>query len=377
MDVYDRLGVRKVVNAAGTLTSLGGSLMESETIEAMNEAAKSFVYMDDLMKKAGEIIAEVTGAEAGLVTSGAAASLTLAAAACMTGKDSAKISKLPDTTGMRNEIIIQKLHRNVYDRCLRASGAKLVEVGDTSETKIREIEEAINEKTAAIIYYVFDPRPGVFPLEEVIKIGRTHGVPVIVDAAAEVPPPENLRRFIVMGADLVLFSGGKQILGPNDSGILCGRRELIEAASLNAFPHADCIGRSMKIGKEQIVGLVTALERYVKKDHDAEMNRWIKTANYIAEQLNTIPHVESHVIVPQSGPRPLCIPKAEVRFDEEALGVSTSDIVKQLREGNPAVEVTSIRDKPMIHINPQCLTDGQERIVVERLKGILKQYTDR
>jgi len=377
MDVYDRLGVTKVINAAGTLTSLGGSLMEPETLEAMNEAAKSFLYMEDLMKKAGEAIAEITGAEAGLATSGAAAALAVAAAACMTGKDLEKVSRLPDTTQMRNEMIIQKMHRNSYDRCLRISGARLVEVGNDSGTKTCDVESAINEKTAAIIYFYFDPQPGVLSLEEVIKIGKRHGIPIIVDAAAEVPPAENLRRFVAMGADLVLFSGGKQILGPNDSGILCGRRDLVEAASLNAFPNSQGIGRAMKISKEQIVGFVTALERYVEKDHNAEMSRWTAMANYIAKELNTIPRIGSNVATPHVGARPPCIPKVEVRFDEEALGVSVSEVVRKLRDGNPAVEVLPVKNQPVININPQCLFDGQEKTVVERLKEVLAQYACR
>ncbi|MEM2875386.1 MAG: aminotransferase class V-fold PLP-dependent enzyme, partial [Candidatus Bathyarchaeia archaeon] len=253
MGVYEELGVRRVVNASGNMTDLGGSLMDPETLEAMNDAAGSFVYMEELMEKAGEVIAEVTGAEKGLVTSGAAAALALAAAACMTGKDLSKVARLPDTTGMKNEIIIQRMHRNPFDSCVRVSGAKFVEVGHNHGTEPWELEAAINEKTAAIIYFVFDPQPGVLPLEEVIKIGKKYGIPVIVDAAAEVPPVENLKKFIAMGADLVLFSGGKEIRGPNDSGILCGRSDLIEAAALNAFPkHFGWfgIGRPMKISKE-------------------------------------------------------------------------------------------------------------------------------
>ena len=374
MGIYEELGVRKVINACGTITLLGGSIMDDETIKAMNEAAKSFVYMKELMEKAGEIIAEITGAEKGLVTSGAAASLALAAAACMTGKDLAKIARLPDTTGMKNEIIVQRLHRNPYDSCLRIAGAKLVEVGHQFGTKAWEVEAAINEKTAAIAYFVFDPQPGVLPLEEVIRIGKKYDVPVIVDAAAELPPVENLRKFIAMGADLVLFSGGKQIRGPNDTGILCGRKDLVEAASMIAFPSSFgwfSIGRVMKVSKEQIVGLIVALKKFVNEDHDAEMKRWTEMAEYMARELDRVPNVSARVVMPRRGPRPLVIPRAEVTLDEDALGMSVEEVIDKLRNGDPAIEVWKVPGEPMIHLNPQCLVDGQEKIIVERLKEIL------
>lgn len=374
MGVYEELGVRRVINACGTLTLLGGSIMDDEVIEAMDEAAKSFVYMEELMKKAGEIIAEVTGAEMGLVTSGAAASLALAAAACMTGKDLAKIARLPDTTGMKNEIIIQRLHRNPYDSCLRVSGAKLVEVGHQFGTRAWEVEAAINEKTAAIAYFVFDPQPGVLPLEDVIKIGKKYDVPIIVDAAAELPPVENLRRFIAMGADLVLFSGGKEIRGPNDTGILCGRRDLVEAASMIAFPSSFgwfSIGRVMKVSKEQIVGLIVALKRFVNEDYNARMERWTRMAKYMVKELDEIPNVSARVVIPRRGPRPLTIPRAEVTLNEKALGMSVDEVLNKLRSGNPAIEVWRVPGEPAIHLNPQCLLEGQEKLVVRRLKEIL------
>ncbi|MCD6528846.1 aminotransferase class V-fold PLP-dependent enzyme [Candidatus Bathyarchaeota archaeon] len=374
MGIYEELGVKKVVNACGTMTGLGGSIMDDEVIEAMNEAAKSFVHMEELMEKTGEVIAEVTGAEKGLVTSGACAALALAAAACMTGKDLAKIAKLPDTTGMKNEIIIQRLHRNPYDSCLRVSGAKLVEVGHQFGARAWEVEAAINEDTAAIAYFVFDPQPGVLSLKEVIRIGKEHDVPVIVDAAAELPPTENLRKFIAMGADLVLFSGGKEIRGPNDTGILCGRRDLVEAASMIAFPSSFgwfSIGRVMKVSKEQIVGLIVALKRFLNIDYDDEIRRWARTAEHMARELDELPNVSAQVVIPKRGPRPLIIPRAEVTLDEEALGMSVEEVLSKLKSGEPAIEVWRVPDEPTIHLNPQCLSDGQEKLVVRRLKEIL------
>jgi len=375
MGIYEELGVRRVINACGTETLLGGSLMEAETLQAMNEAASSFVYMEELMEKAGEVIAKIIGAEKALITSGACAALAVGVAACMTGKDLAKIARLPDTTGMKNEVIIQRLHVNPYVGCVRASGAKIVEVGNQFGTRRWEIEGTINEKTAAILHVVLDPKPGALPLEEVIEIGKKNNVPVIVDAAAELPPVENLRKFIAMGADLVAFSGGKEIRGPNDSGILCGRKDLIEAASLIAFPSWPgwaTIGRTMKISKEQIVGLVVALKRYVNKNHDEEMKRWRKMAEYMAKELDKIPNVKARVIIPIIGPRPLVIPRTEVYLDEKALGMTVSEVLSKLRSGNPAIQVWRVPYEPILHLNPQCLRDGEEKIVVERLKQILQ-----
>ena len=228
MAIYEELGIRPIINAAATLTRLGGSRMAPEVLAAMNEAAESFVHIDHLQRAAGEYIAEVTGAEAGYVVNGAAAGLTLGAAACMVGLDVGKMDSLPDTTGMKNEIVVQKGHRNFYDHAIRAAGATFVEVGylgypGAGGTYAWQIDEAINDRTAAVACPIFRT-PGTLTLPEVAEIAHAKGVPVIVDAAAELPPRSNLKRFIDEGADLVAFSGGKVIGGPQSSGILAGRR---------------------------------------------------------------------------------------------------------------------------------------------------------
>jgi len=371
LNTYKKLGVKKVINAAGTLTALGGSLMEKQTIRAMDEAGRSFVYMDDLVRSAGKVIARVTGAEAGLVTSGGAASLAIAAAACMTGTDPDKASQLPDTTGLKSEVIVQKVQRNKYDRCIRVSGAKLVDAGDESGTTPEQLERAFNSQTAAVVHFVLDPLEGSMQLEKVIATAHGHGVPVIVDAAAEIPPPENLRKFILMGADLVLISGGKQLRGPNDSGMLFGRKDLIEAAYTNAFPGSQGIGRAMKISKEQVVGLMVALQRYVSKNHDAEMREWTKTANRVSKRLNTIPHLKAEVTRATGRVRPLCIPRVEVRMDEEASGMTIPELVNELKKGDPIVETLAMTDGHSLQINPQCLSKGEDIIVVRRMRQIL------
>src|SRR5215211_2621948 len=288
MGVYDELGVRTVINASGTLTRLGGSRMAPEVLAAMAEAAASFVHIDQLQARAGAVIAEITGAEAGYVTTGAAAGLALGLAACVAGLDVGKMDRLPDTTGMNNEVVVQRGHRNAYDHAIRSAGVRFVEVGylgypGAGGTFGWQLDEAITERTVAVACPILDT-PGTLSLPEVAEIAHRKGVPVIVDAAAELPPRSNLRRFIAEGADLVTFSGGKAIGGPQASGILAGRADLIRSVALQhqdmdvhprtwqyrsliaggllpGPPHHG-IGRPMKVGKEAIVGLMVALRQF-------------------------------------------------------------------------------------------------------------------
>jgi L-seryl-tRNA(Ser) seleniumtransferase len=379
--ILEELGVRSVVNASGTVTGLGNSIMEPEVVEAMSEAAKHFVDMSELMSKGREIIRHITRAEDGLITSGAAASLVVAAAGCMTGTDLTKVSQLPDTAGLRNEIIVQRVQRNPHDRNLRTAGAKIVEIGSLSHTARWELEAAINERTAAVAYFVFDPQPGVLPLVETLQVAHEHNVPVIVDAAAEVPPQEHLTKYALMGADLVAYSGGKAILGPSDTGILCGKKSLIEACAVNAFlrdyrPSSSPleiygVGRSMKISKEQIVGLIVALQRYMRRDHEDDMKRWWNMTKWMAAELNLMPHVEARATILEQNPRPISIPKTEVRLDELSIGMTLSEISNRLWEGDPRVAVAYWPPyHRCIYLNPQCLLEGEEKIVVQRMREI-------
>lgn len=307
-DIYANLGVKRRINAAGTLTRLGGSLMAPEVLDAMREAAQGSVDIGELQSAASRLVAEATGAEAGLVTSGASAALTLAAAACLTGYDIARMARLPDTRDMPNEIVVIRMHRTAYDHALRAAGATIVDIGHNDRgtgAGVRgiegwEIEAALGPRTAA---FAFTATPETkHDLPAVAAVCHAHGVPVIVDAAAQLPPVANLRAFIAAGADLVVFSGGKAIGGPQSTGILAGRRDLVAAALLQqldmdvvperwsapdfvdrakvpAPPHHG-IGRGFKVGKEEIVGLLVALERFVGTDdlarlrsHEARLGR--------------------------------------------------------------------------------------------------------
>jgi L-seryl-tRNA(Ser) seleniumtransferase len=369
MDIYDEIGVARVVNASGSMTYLGGSLMPPEVVEAMARASRSFVRMRELMQWAGREIARITGAEAGLVTTGAAGGMVLATAACMTGMDRGRMQRLPETTGMRNEVVVQLLHRVPFDHAVRTAGARLVVAGSAEETQGWELEAAIGEHTAALLHVVLDPQPTV-GLEEAVRIAHGKGVPVVLDAAAELPPLENLRAYVSMGVDLVIFSGGKDIRGPNDTGILCGRRDLVTAAALQAFPNHG-IGRPMKVSKEQIVGLIWALRRYAQTDMAAEERRWAEMAARMSVGLQGLRGVRAAVAPARSGPRPLCIPRVRVELDERVTGRTMAQVLEFLAGGRPVVEVYPEPEAGALWLNPQHLSPGEDELVASRLRAAL------
>jgi D-glucosaminate-6-phosphate ammonia-lyase len=313
--ILESLGLVPVINAAGFPTRLGGATLSHAVRAAMDAAAQNFIPVAEMQARASEIIAEVTGAEAGLVASGGAACLTLAAAACITGDDHAAIDRLPDTTGLRNEIAVHRAHRNPFDHAIRVSGARFVEFGYLGVPAgvgayRRQLDAAITDKTAAVFYFG-QPTAYVLPLAGVVEVARARGVPVIVDAAGTMPPVSNLRRFIAEGADLVAFSGGKLVRGPAASGFLAGSRRLIRAATIqqqDAFVHPDVykspfaepasnypeepphqgLGRVLKVGREEIAGLMVALQAFVRRDHATEQRGWEKMSDAIAAELRTI-----------------------------------------------------------------------------------------
>ena len=278
--LYARLGVKTFINAYGTLTTLSGTLMWPEVSKAMEEASKQFVQIHDLQAQVGRRLAELTGAEAAFVTAGASAALCLATCAVTAGDDPVKIDRLPDLTGMKSEIIIQKAHRNSYDHAFRMVGVTLVEV-ETAD----DIRRAINPKTAALAMVLSHNSLGhKVELEEMVALAHAAGLPLILDAAAETPPAENLRKFTKIGADLVAFSGGKNLRGPQCSGMLLGRKDLIQKAYANSAPH-NRFARIAKVGKEEIVGLLTAVELYLERDHAAERKEYHAMLDRAARRL--------------------------------------------------------------------------------------------
>ena len=399
MGVYEQLGVRTVINASGTLTRLGGSRMAPAVLEAMAEASRSYVRIEDLQEGAGRVIAEVTGAESGYVTSGAASGLLLGTAACVAGLDLQKMERLPYITdgnvpGLKHEVVVHRVHRNSYDHAVRTVGVKMVEVGHMGHPtagpmRAYELESAINEKTAMVFWPLMGglPERSFLPLEETTKIAHKRGVPVLVDAAAALPPPSNLRRFISEGADLVCYSGGKAIGGPQASGILAGRADLIRSVALQhqdmdvhpetwtwrkliekreiAGPPLQGIGRPCKVGREEVVGLLTALRLYLQRDHAAEQRAWLHMAQRMAEGLSGLKGVTTKV---QEGARP----SVALTFDEQALRKTAVQVVNELGDGDPIIAVQQGgADKGRLALGTMCLAEGEEEIVVRRLREVL------
>jgi len=383
-NIYQRLfGLKRVINASGTMTVLGGSLMAPEVVDAMAEAAQDWVELESLLERAGEVIAQIAGVEAACVTSGAAAGMTLAAAACIAGDDLMKIKRLPDTEGLPNEIIIQKGQAISFARCFRSAGAKLVEVGGVPVilpggrrvlgVTPAQIEEAISENTVALAVILSHDcvQEGSLSLESMASIAHAHGLPLIVDASSELPPIRHLREFVDLGGDLVIFSGGKAIGGPNDTGFILGRRDLVQACALQANPHIH-IGRGFKVSKEQVVGLVVALQRYVALDFQALLEREMARAKYVVEAFRGHPHVEPHLIFPDETGLP--VPRVQLALDEEALGMKAAEVLQALQEADPAIYLRpEYASAGILTVDVQVLRDGEEHLVVERLKEQLNK----
>jgi L-seryl-tRNA(Ser) seleniumtransferase len=397
-NVYERLGVRTIVNASGPSTRLSGGIMPPEVAEAMRDASQFCVDIAELQARAGEIIAEVTGAEAGYVTSGAAAGLLLGTAACVTGLDPGKMNRLPDTAGMKNEVIIPRSHRNFYDHAIRGVGVRLVEVGiadrfsgaGVRDTEAWEIADAITASTAAICYVA--SAQSLPPLPQVVEVARAASVPVLVDAAGQLPPARNLRRFVAEGADLVAFSGGKALRGPQSSGILCGRRDLISAAALqhldldilfeqwspppslidkSRLPGAPQhgIGRPCKVGKEEIVGLVTALRLFVQEDPETRRRRWLALMEALVAALRGLPHAKVELVADGRSPE---VPVVQLALDERGAGMSALQLITRLQAGDPSIHANPSRVREgVVLFGPMCLREDELELIGRRLRALL------
>jgi L-seryl-tRNA(Ser) seleniumtransferase len=369
-EIYRRLGVKPVIHGSGTTTRYGGSRLRAEAFEAMREASTTLVNLDELNEAAGSAIARLLGAEAAFVTAGASSGLILQSAACIAGSDPAKITRLPDTRGMRNEIVLQRAHRFAYDQAYRVAGATLVEIGLARRTQPFELEDAITERTAAVAYLVspFTSPPGTLSLPQVVDIAHKRSLPVIVDAASMLPPRENLTKFLRQGADLVSFSGGKGIRGPQSTGILAGRRDLIKAVALNASPN-QALARAAKTSKEEICGLVVALECFLAEDEKAEMKRYHEMCAAIVERLGDIPGLRA-VVEQDSVNRVL--PHAVVYFTPEWVGRSGHAIQVALAQGDPHIYVQQGAHQggyfDEIAVDPINLLPGEEAVVAARLR---------
>ena len=371
-EVYKKLGVSPIINAQSWVTALGGSIMRPEVLSAMDEAANAFVDIKKLNRAAGEVVALACGAEQGLVTAGCSAAQVLMVAACMTGQSESNVEQLPDTTGMKNEVVLFKGQRNRYDKAFVTAGAKLVTYGSEHEGTADELEAAINENTACVAFVIMPFALHGVGLEETIRVAHERGVPVIVDAAAELPPRANLSKFHKMGADMVAFSGGKGIGGPQSSGLLAGKADLVEAAvmnSLNLDSSVAGIGRPMKVSKENIVGLVTAIQLFTDSDEAAEWESWQLKAQYVAERLQGIDGVKVKIEddpAERQGPQPV------LYFEDEFEGPTVSEIKEQLENGDPPIFVGGGSERAEINIVMVNVQDGEEIVIADRMNEILR-----
>jgi len=370
MHIYNKLNVTTIINAAGTYTELGGTLMPDEVKEAMLEAAEKYVNIYELQQQAGKYIAKLLDIEAVFITSGAAAGIFLSTAACLAGSDPARIAKLPDTINISNEVIIHRSHYNHYLQLVRAAGAKLVEIGSPLRgTSIWELEDAIREKTAAVLYFVAYERSGDIPLQDFINVAHKSNVPVIVDAAAELPPVRNFKNFNDLGADLVLFSGGKALRGPQNSGLILGKSNLINSCMLQSSPN-ERLGRPLKVSKEVIAGLVVAVERFLKLDHSKEIEKCNIILDYIKEKLSSEETINMSRVYKNHNAAP--IPKLNIKFDLKRLGVMRQEITDRLIAGNPPIYFGKPKNSlDTLTVNPFVLIPGDEKIIVNRLKDVL------
>jgi D-glucosaminate-6-phosphate ammonia-lyase len=361
-DLLGELGVRPFINAAGTYTTHSGSLMRPEVMEAINTASQYFVEVEELHDAVGKRIAALVGSQAAMVTAGAASALTLGTAGILTGVDRQKINQIPDLTGMKSEVIIQKSHRFPYDHAIRNTGVRLVEV-----TSRAELERAISEKTAALFFLNYANGHGEIKDAEFVEIGRHANIPTFNDCAADVHPVENVSKWIKMGFDLVCFSGGKGLMGPQSSGLLLGRADLIAGARANNSPASATIGRGMKVNKEEMLGILVALESFLARDHDKEWAEWERRANLIIASATSVPGVKAEMYLPEVFNR---WPHIRVTWDEAATGIKRADVAHRMRAGEPSIFILSLENA--LDLGVITLKPGEERIVARRLAQELR-----
>ena len=358
---FKELGLRTFINAAGTYTSMTGSLMPKEVIEAISYSADEYVNLDDLQDKVGERIAELLECEYATVSSGCFGAMSIGMAGVITGKDPKKVKQLPNTNGMKNEVIMQESHSIGYAQALTNVGAKIVKVKTA-----KQLENAISNKTCMLWFLNAHTDRGEIKWEEFISLGKKYKIPTFIDCAADVPPVENLFRFTKMGFDLVAFSGGKGLRGPQSAGLLLGKREYIEAARMHTPPRGETIARGMKVNKEEVLGMLAALELYLEKDHNKEWEMWESQIKLISESASSVEGVETEIHVPKYANH---VPSLRIRWNEKKVKISPNEVRKQLSDGHPSIQ--TVGDSTSVGITTWMMVPGQERIVAKRIKEIL------
>ncbi|HET8925722.1 MAG TPA: aminotransferase class V-fold PLP-dependent enzyme [Candidatus Acidoferrum sp.] len=367
-NVYEELGVTTVINGQGTMTMLGGSLMRPEVEAVMSLGSLHFVSLPELEVAAGKRIAEMLKLPVGntaLVTSGAAAAMQSGLAGILTGDNPKFIEQLPDLTGMKSEVIIQKSHRNGFDHQLRSTGAKLVEI----ETR-EELRQAVNPKTAMMHFSNFANAAGQIKVDEWVKLAKEYNIPSFIDAAADTPPVSHLWDYTNMGYDLAAFSGGKAIRGPQCAGLLIGRQDLVAYALLNNSPHEDTLGRSQKVGKEEIVGMVKALESYLNEDHETLNKEWQRRLDYISSQVTKLPGVTTKFSIPDIANH---VPHMQITWDASYIKITPHEASVALRKSKPSIVLPAGEDGAKgMSMNSFMLQPGEEKVIAEKLIELLK-----
>ncbi|MFN0106420.1 MAG: selenocysteine synthase [Bryobacteraceae bacterium] len=362
-DYFRELGVQPIINAAGTYTAFTASLMLPEVMEAINYASKSFVRLNELHDAVGKKIAGLLNAEAAMVSAGAASALTLGTAACLTGTDRKKIQAIPDLTGMKTEVLMQKSHRFGYDRAVRNTGVKIVEF-ETAE----EAQRLAGPQTALMLFFNDANAKGQVQAAEFAELGKKLNVPTFIDCAADAPPLENLTKYLKLSFTLVTFSGGKGIRGPQSAGLLMGNKDLIEAARMNSSPNGDAIGRGMKVNKEELLGMLAAIETFLKKDHQAEWKEWERRVKVVADSVTVSPAVKTEQYVPEVANH---VPHLKITWDQDKIKLTYREVAKRLRDGDPSIEVVPGSNESL-NIGVWMLQPGEDRLVAKRIRDILK-----
>lgn len=356
---YDSVNVRPLINCKGTLTMYSGSVMLPEVRRAMAEASGKYVHIEELMEGVGRRIGEIMEAEFGLVTNGCAAALCQVTAACVAGTDPDRIARLPDTRGMKNEVVTLKTHRHAYDHAIRMVGIVLVETEDDPKS----FSAAFNERTAMVAVFGDRAGDGALTVADIVHIAHGHGVPVFVDAAAERPDVPN--PYLADGVDAVAYSGGKCLRGPQASGLVLGRRELLRTAFANGAPH-HAIARPMKAGKEEIMGLLAAVEQWVARDHDTEWKAWEGYLQTVIDAVTPLPSIRTTIRQPG---RSNVAPVLHIDWDTSEIDINPDEVVSKLSEGEPRIEMGGGEG---LSIMPYMMEPGEDALVAARLKEILE-----
>jgi uncharacterized pyridoxal phosphate-dependent enzyme len=363
-DLIKELGLRKFINAAGTYTSMSGSLMYDEVVETIMSCSKEFVFIDDAQDKVGEKIAALCHAEAATVTAGCWSALVLGMAGVLTGMDLKRVAQLPNLEGMKSEVIVQKSHNEGYVHALTNTGVKIIEI-ETAD----DLEKAVNEKTAMMWFLNYAGPNGKISDKDWVALGKKFKVPTMIDMAADVPPVQNLWKFNDMGFELVCISGGKDLRGPQSAGILMGKKDLIAAARLNAPPRGGNIGRGMKVNKEEIIGMYVALEKFINMDHESEWKMWENQVSIIENAARRVKGVTTNVTVP---PVANHTPTLNISWDKNVVKLTLNEFQDRLRKGDPSIEVMGGKDDS-VNITVWMLKPGQEKIVATRVMEVLSK----